>query len=796
MGVLAPSCAILLVDGVLAQADGNASVRWDADVVWIRARGDPMDFFATCPAGFEGLLADELHALKVPQVRALKGQVSFSTDSLADAYRACLWSRLASRVMLVLGRGPAENADALYDTVYRVPWEDHIPSPAALRVDAHGTNAGLRNTRFTALRAKDAIADRMAEHRGVRLATNPEHPDLTVFCRLSRERATVGLDLTGEPLFHRGYEPLRQRRSDVPSLRPDYAAALLALGGWYRACRHESPALLALFHGTGTVAVEAAAEATNHAPGLLRANWGFTSWAGHDDPTWQELLDEADDRAEEGASRQPRIFICDSRQGAGSSLRQMLRTAGLTVEPRPLSPDELTQPSSPSLQTDLMTCDLSWLNPAEPAEEAEALGMLRSALQVVQPAQGLTALTRRDCAHTLSNSAPAQTIPTFIGRDEAQFELYGAANPEEAASQATVVLSNGTQVPVLVPQSDQFAKRLQKVARQRAKWARRELVSCYRVYDSDLPDYAVSIDLYQEQDGPGRWLQVSEYAAPKEVDPALAHARLKDVLAIAPRVLNVRGKDVFLHVRSRSRGGSQYAADAQEPRGVVPPTRDHWSRSDIPLPPGAHLIDEGGLTFEVNFSSRLDCGIFLDHRDTRAMLREMAKGIHGSKRFLNLFAYTGTATCYAADGGATHTTTVDMSRPSLEWAQRNMERNGFSGPNHEYVQADVLSWTREQRHSPNRWDLIFCDVPTFSNSNRMHGSWDVQRDHAELLITLSRLLIRGGTCVFSCNLRNFKPDVEALAKAGVSIEDITAQTIPEDFKRNPKVHHCYLVRRA
>ena len=222
-----------------------------------------------------------------------------------------------------------------------------------------------------------------------------------------------------------------------------------------------------------------------------------------------------------------------------------------------------------------------------------------------------------------------------------------------------------------------------------------------------------------------------------------------------------------------------------------------------PLEPGAHLVDEGGLTFEVNFSLRLDCGIFLDHRDTRAMLREMAKCTAGSKRFLNLFAYTGTASCYAADGGMRHTTTVDLSRPSLDWARRNMARNGFTGAEHEFVQADVLAWVSEQRHTPNRWDLVFCDVPTFSNSKGMGSrSFDVQRDHVELLIGVSRLLTRGkgegvgGTCVFSCNLRTFKPDVEALAKAGVAIKDITAQTIPEDFSRNPRIHKCYLVTRA
>ena len=235
-------------------------------------------------------------------------------------------------------------------------------------------------------------------------------------------------------------------------------------------------------------------------------------------------------------------------------------------------------------------------------------------------------------------------------------------------------------------------------------------------------------------------------------------------------------------------GGSQYASEGRggsERRG--------W----LALGPGCHLVDEGGLTFEVNFSDYLDTGLFLDHRDVRAEVREMAKQTKGSKRFLNLFAYTGSATCYAADGGAKHTTTVDMSRTYLDWARRNMARNGFTEREHEFVQADCVSWVTEMRHTKNRWDLVFCDPPTFSNSKRMgRDVFDVQRDHAELLIGISRLLTRDGVCLFSCNLRGFAPDVEKLAKAGVEIRDVTAGTIPEDFKRNAKIHHVYVVRRT
>ncbi|NJE81476.1 RNA methyltransferase [Olsenella sp. SW781] len=742
-----------------------------------------MEFVATCPKGFERLLADELIELGTPQVRPLAGQVSFGGE-LVDAYRACLWSRLASRVLLVLARVGARDADELYEGVSSVAWEGHLAPGATFAVDAHGTNAELRNTQFVALRAKDAIVDRVFGATGARPLTDTARPDLTVSVRLGGQRATISLDLAGEPLFRRGYDSRTDAR--VAPLRPDYAAALLAAGGWGRRSRRGEATLVALWPGQGSVLAEAAQVALDRAPGLLRARWGFMGWAGHDAAAWQGLLSEADARAERGEKNACSLLACDSRPGAATACRQALRVAGLPVEPTFCSPSEAASGAGEAL----VVCDLSWVADTALATEASALADLSAfaGLPVVTLSRGASvdAALRRE---------PAAVTEVIVGRDPASIRAFDAA--AEVSGPAEVELPGGDRVPVLVPASEQFARRLAKVARLRARWARREDVTCYRVYDADLPDYAVAIELYEGSETPGRWLQVSEYAAPRGVDPELAHRRLLDVLAIAPRALGVAPEDVSVRVRTRARGGSQYA-DESRPSGRGP-RRDRSSRwaGRVELPAGSHLVDEGGLTFEVNFDARHDCGIFLDHRETRSRIREMMKETKGSKRFLNLFAYTGTATCYAADGGAKHTTTVDLSRPSLDWARRNMARNGFEGREHEFVQADVLAWVTEQRHTKNRWDLIFCDVPTFSNSARMRrASFDVQRDHAELIIGVSRLLVRGGRAIFSCNLRNFRPDAEKLERAGVRLTDITAQTIPEDFSRNRKIHHAYLVERA
>ncbi len=757
-----------------------------------------MEFFATCPTGFEQLLSAELRGLGIPQARALRGQVAFQGE-LEDAYRACLWSRLASRVVLVLDRVDASSADALYEGILGIDWSLHMTRTGTFQIDAHGTNAELRNTQFVALRAKDAIADQLSSTWGVRPSVDTDRPDVSVVVRVGRERAVVGIDLTGDPLFRRGYDSLLSRRSPIPPLRPDYAAALLSQGGWFRQARRDKATLVVAHPGAGSLVVEAAQQFLDRAPGLLRARWGFLGWAGHDADAWERLVAEADHRADQRAGAKLRVLCLESRRASRDVTVQALRSAGMPdVEPVFFSPGEESSNARTAGRGSLLVADLSWVDADDAAQEASALANLSAvASSLGEKAAAIAVLSGSSLVEKVLGSKPSESVDVLVGRDRQRLESF---DPQAITGERPVVtLKDGRRIPAFVPGSDQFAARLWKVAKQRAKWGRAEDVSCYRVYDSDLPDYAVSIDLYQGIDGRGRWLQVSEYQAPREVDATLARERLMDVLAIAPAVLGVDPADVFLRVRSHGKGGSQYAEEAREAK----PGRDGRARrpgrgqSGPVLPQGAHLVGEGGLTFEVNFERRLDCGIFLDHRDTRALLREMMKDTKGSKRFLNLFAYTGTATCYAADGGAKHTTTVDMSRPSLDWAERNMQRNGFTGPGHEYVQADVLAWVSEQRRTRNRWDLIFCDVPTFSNSSRMRaGSWDVQRDHAELLISLTRLLVRGGTCVFSCNLRSFRPDVDYLERYGVQIEDVTAETIPQDFARNPKIHHCYLVRRT
>lgn len=329
-------------------------------------------------------------------------------------------------------------------------------------------------------------------------------------------------------------------------------------------------------------------------------------------------------------------------------------------------------------------------------------------------------------------------------------------------------------VEVSDPGAEQFASRMRKVAKQRRKWAAREGISCYRVYDADLPDFASAIDLYEgvaEFEGE-RYVVVAEYAAPKTVDATRAQMRFDDTLRIVAALFNVDEAHLFAKRRVREKGGSQYTQERKTSCVA--------------------LTQESGYLVELDFGGYLDTGIFLDHRTTRQMVGKMAP----RTRFLNLFSYTGTATLHAAGSGAATTTTVDMSQTYLDRAQRNMKRNGFTGNAHRFIRADVMQWIVDEVDRQATYDLIFIDPPTFSNSKSMgNRTWDVQRDHVWLLSKAACLLACGGTIVFSNNLRGFKLDREGLAAHNLSAEDISEQTIPYDFERNPKIHRCFILHK-
>ena len=304
-----------------------------------------------------------------------------------------------------------------------------------------------------------------------------------------------------------------------------------------------------------------------------------------------------------------------------------------------------------------------------------------------------------------------------------------------------------------------LADRLRKNARHLARWARREELEAYRLYDRDIPEFPYAIDRY------GAWLHAQLFAGKRPLTDAAIAAHLAAISA----TLEVPHDRIALKIRRRQRGDSQYEKLADDGPSFT--------------------VRERGHRFEVNLLRYLDSGLFLDHRETRRMVAAEAR----DKRLLNLFAYTGSFTVYAACAGAAATVTVDMSHTYQDWTARNLALNGISaGVQHRLVADDVMTWLGTAGYARERFDLIVLDPPSFSNSKRMHDSFDVQRDQTPLLAATLRLLAPGGTLYFSNNRQGFKLDAEVAALA--RFEEITAHTVPDDFKRRMP-HRCWRVKR-
>lgn len=744
-----------------------------------------LTFFASTPKGLEPLLANELRDLGAYDVTEAVSGVSFE-GTLEVAYKACLWSRVASRVYLPLSTFPVSTPEKLYDGVRSIPWEKHLSPEGSLSVSCNVSASQITHSHYAALKTKDAIVDRFRETLGVRPSVNLFQPDLCINVHISKDMATISIDLSGESLHRRGY---REEGVQAP-LKENLAAGILLYSKW-PAVAKDGGSFVDLMCGSGTLPIEAALMAADIAPALMRSYFGFLGWKGHDHKIWNSLLIDAEERKKAGIDRLQDIFGFDRDPSAISASIDNAKRAGLEGKIQFKQQDiASTGDSGPY--------GLVIVNPPygeRLGKEEELKGLYanigeqlrkhfvswKGAVFTGNPGMGKELKLRPRRVRNLFNgpleckllhfdieqrwfykdNLPSPSMGEGQGGGEPFQLVPPPLNPPYGGENLFEALPRGEgRIVSLTPGAEMLANRLRKNLKTLGAWAAKEGVSCYRLYDADMPEYAVAIDIYE------KWAHIQEYEAPKSVDEVKAAARLKEVVSVVPDILQIPASRIFLKVRKRQKGPSQY------------PKFDDQRRF--------HQVHEGNCIFLVNFTDYLDAGLFLDHRPTRFMIQDMARG----KRFLNLFGYTGTATVHAARGGATATTTVDMSKTYIDWARKNMALNGFTGSNHELVQADCLEWLASEK---GRFDLIFLDPPTFSNSKRMDETFDVQRDHVELLRSTARLLNRNGVLIFSNNNRKFKMDTASLPD--LQIEDITQKTIPKDFERNPRIHNCWKITR-
>ncbi|OOF40149.1 23S rRNA (guanine(2445)-N(2))/(guanine(2069)-N(7))-methyltransferase [Rodentibacter mrazii] len=704
--------------------------------------------FATTSRGFEELLKVELTELGALDTKVVQGGVHFYADD-ETLYRTLLWSRLASRILLPLIESKIYSDLDLYAAISSFNWLDYFDERITFFVDFNGTNQEIRHTQFGAMRVKDGIVDHFERKGKMRPSVDKSQPDVRIHAYLNREELVISLDLSGEALHLRGY---REDTGQAP-LRETLAAAIVLRSGW----KQGSP-LVDPMCGSGTLLIEAAQMEAHIAPQLYRLHWGFDFWKGHNQMVWEKVKGEAIASAEEKQGKiQPHFYGFDLDHRVLKKAQRNAQNAGVAhlITWQQGDVAALTNPS-PN-EVGMVICNPPY---GERLGTTPALIALYSVFgqRLKKEFGGWNASifssesTLLDCLRMRANRQfKAKNGPLDCVQKNYQIS---ARISEESAVENPLEFDCTSEVAV------DFANRLQKNIKKIEKWAKQQGLDAYRLYDADLPEYNLAVDRY------GDHIVVQEYAAPKNIDENKARQRLLDAVTATLKVTGVETNKLILKVRQKQKGTNQYEKLANK---------------------GEYFyVNEYGAQLWVNLTDYLDTGLFLDHRLTRKMVGELAKG----KDFLNLFAYTGSATVHAALGGAKSTTTVDMSNTYLNWAEQNLILNDLDGKPHQLIQADCLQWLEK---CDRQFDLIFVDPPTFSNSKRMEASWDVQRDHIKLMGNLKRILRQSGSIVFSNNKRGFKMDFAGLEILGLSAVEISHKTLPLDFERNKQIHNCWLV---
>ena len=711
-------------------------------------------FLALTSQGIEVLLTEELKSLGAESVVQKPEGVYFSC-LLSTAYHICLWTRLATRILLQIGEGEAKNKDELFQTASNVNWSELFSSNETFAVDFVGKSEEIRNSQFGGLTVKDAIVDHFRDLNLDRPDVDKMEPSLRFQARLLKQNVRIYLDFSGRGLFQRGY----RRHSGAAPLKENLAAAMVLRSGWLE---DTTKPLVDIMCGSGTILIEAVSMAANQAPGIERESWGFEAWLGHDDELWREQLNEAIEKSNDGLEQlDTKVFGIDLDHRVIKTAEQNCRNAGLQRFIQLQCKDANKLNNSFDTTGEGLGGTILFNPPygeriGELPELVETFALLGKKLKSQFLNWRVAILTANIELLGMLKLSSFKRNKFKNGPLDCQLALYNIDEKQIAKDS----VSQGSNFE---EKDSAFANRLKKNIKNLKSWIKKEQIECYRVYDADIPEYNVAIDVY------GEYIVIQEYAAPSTIESDKVAKRLQEVIYWAPKILNVATDKVSLKTRAKQKGANQYQKASQNKPSIV--------------------VQEYGAKLKVNLWDYLDTGLFLDHRKTRQIVAQKAK----NKTLLNLFAYTGSVSLQAALHGASAITTVDMSNTYLNWAQDNFELNKLNGHKYQFVQADCLKWLKA---NSQKFDLVFIDPPTFSNSKRMEDSFDVQRDHVALINDALNSLSDNGEIIFTNNKRNFKMDFDAITQMGLVEKQITEQTRDKDFQRNKHIHNSWSIKRA
>lgn len=714
-----------------------------------------MQFIALTSIGIENLLHDELSQLGAQVGKQTVGSIRFEADS-TTAQKICLASRFATRIMLLLEQKTAINSkDDLYKMANFQPWQDYFGPTQSFAVEFNGTNRLLKNSQFAGLVVKDAIVDYFNDLYEQRPNVDKLNPNVRVVAKLNRDNLALYIDYSGPRLSQRGY---REAQGKAP-IKEHLAAALVARSGWLN---DTSKPLFDPCCGSGTLLIEAAHMAMNKPANIEREQFAFERLPSFRRSKFDEL--KAELKSEQKNQQTPaKLWLIgqDIDERVLTKAKQNAQRANVS-EYISFEQSDLNQLSLPAKRAGVVLANLPFGERlggmAELTQLYRNLGLkLKQHFKDWQVAllasdESLLKLLKliRTKQYKFKNG-PLDTVLALYQLDEKQVQS-----------------SNINATALHFEHSSAFANRIKKNLQGLKKWRKAEQIEAYRVYDADIPEYNVAVDVYgdNEQHASNKSAVIYEYAPPKQIDADTAHKRLQDVISLTAQQLDIDPLNIAVKVRKRQKGDSQYQVQAQQNR--------------------TQIVHEYGAQFIVNLFDYLDTGLFLDHRLARKLIRQLSP----NKRVLNLFAYTGTASVQAALGGAKSVTTVDMSNTYLKWAQQNFAQNQLKSPRYRFEQADCLHWLSQAQ---GQYDVIFLDPPTFSNSKKMKTSFDVERDHLQLMTWVKRILAPNGVLIFSNNKRGFTLDHQGLAELGLSAQNITEQSLSPDFARNKKIHNCWRI---
>jgi 23S rRNA (guanine2445-N2)-methyltransferase / 23S rRNA (guanine2069-N7)-methyltransferase len=701
-------------------------------------------FFIACSKGLEGLLFDELHEFNLSHVKQTLAGCYVEAD-LQQAYTVAMWSRLASRMLLQLGEKEVSSLDEIKLALTQFSWSKVFDANRTFVVDFSGGNDDIRHTQFGAQLVKDCIVDNFRNSGFERPSIDKEDPDIRIAVRVHKDKLTWSLDFTGDGMHKRGY---RLQQGEAP-LRETLAAAILVRAGIKNELEKDEPVIFDPFCGSGTLVIEAAMMAMDHAPGLSRPHWGFLYWHEHSPQLWHDVLEQAEQRFKEGKkSFKGQLKGSDNNPHLVAKAKDNAKRV-LLHESIEFEVADATNREAPA-ESGLLVC-----NPPYGERLGEAVETL-----LLYRRFGRQLKDTFHNWHIAVLAGDEQLLKRLKLRSHKKYPLLNGAIPVNLA----LYDLTKEQPDFAESQADDLVNRVKKNYSKLSKWANKEGLDCWRVYDADIPEYNAAIDIYQD------YVVVQEYAAPKDIPEGVANDRLWFMLESLSSALPVSEDKIILKRRQRQSGRQQYEKQSQESTVLT--------------------VNEYGAKFEVNLTDYLDTGLFMDHRLVRKELLDKCEELD----VLNLFAYTCTASVQAARAGAARVVSVDMSKTYLKWGERNFALNRLRG-DYQFIQADCFSWMREQR-GKQLFDVIFLDPPTFSNSKRMNGTLDIQRDHVGLIKTAAGMLKDEGVILFSNNRKKFRIDEEGLDKAGLEVNDQTQASIPEDFKRHKGIHHYFIISRA